>query len=243
VNSVADRFRPPWKGHPQQSSWRRVFSPRGTGVAILVVALIAIPLTLEGYQINWVNLALLAAIGALALNLLMGVAGQVSVGNAAFMAIGATLTGGLAQSHPSIPPVVVVLLGAVGAAVIGAIVGVPALRLRGLYLAVATLALFYIVSYATTQYQSDTVGPAGFFLPNFTIGSWSPGQSQKSWYYLLLVVVAASFLFLRRLTHRSRFGRAWLLLSERPKAASAMGVDVPRATVQAFVISSFLIGL
>ena len=233
-----------WKPHLQRSSWqRRAVSPRRVGVAVLVVALIVIPLPLEGYQVNWINLALLAAMGALALNLLMGVAGQVSVGNAAFMAIGATLAGGLAQSHPSIPPVVVVLLGGIGAAVIGAIIGVPALRLRGLYLAVATLALYYIVSYATTQYQSDTVGPAGFFLPNFSIGSWSPGQNQKDWYYLLLAVVAASFLFLRRLTRHSRFGRAWLLLSGRPKAASAMGIDVPRATVQAFVISSFLIGL
>ena len=210
---------------------------------MLLVALILLPLALEGYQINWIDLALLAVIGALALNQLMGVAGQVSVGNAAFMAIGATVAAAVAQSAHSLPPVLGVLAGAVAAAVVGAIVGIPALRLRGLYLAAATLALYYIVSYATNQYQTDTVGAAGWFMPSFTIGGWNLGVDQKSWYYLLLIVVAATFLFLRRLTDGSRFGRAWHLTSGHPKAASAMGVDVARLTVQAFVISSFLIGL
>jgi branched-chain amino acid transport system permease protein len=234
---------PPGPRTKPSSLLRRVLSPGLGGVAVLIVVLIILPLPLQGYQINWVDLALLAVIGALALNLLMGVAGQVSVGNAAFLAIGATVAAGIARSHPSVPPVVVVLLGAIAAAVVGAIVGIPALRLRGLYLAAATLALYYIVSYATNEYQIDTVGAAGWFLPSFTVGGWSLGVNQKSWYYLLLIVAAATFLFLRQLTDRSRFGRAWHLLSGHPKAASAMGVDVARATVQAFVISSFLIGL
>jgi len=234
---------PPGPPTKPSSLLRRALSPGLAGVAVLIVVLIILPLPLQGYQINWIDLALLAVIGALALNLLMGVAGQVSVGNAAFLAIGATVAAGIAQSHPSVPPVVVVLLGAIAAAVVGAIVGIPALRLRGLYLAAATLALYYIVSYATNQYQIDTVGAAGWFLPSFTVGGWSLGVNQKSWYYLLLIVAAATFLFLRQLTDRSRFGRAWHLLSGHPKAASAMGVDVARATVQAFVISSFLIGL
>ena len=212
-------------------------------VVVLIVVLIVLPQPLQGYQINWINLALLAVIGALALNQLMGVAGQVSVGNAAFLAIGATVAAGLAQAQPSIPPVIAVLAGAVAAAVMGAIVGIPALRLRGLYLAAATLALYYIVSYAANQFQTDTVGAAGWIMPSFSIGGWSPGINQKSWYYLLLIVVVATFLFLRRLTDRSRFGRAWHLLSGHSTAASAMGVDVARLTVQAFVISSFLIGL
>jgi branched-chain amino acid transport system permease protein len=222
---------------------RRVATPRAGAVAVLLVVLIVLPLPLQGYQINWIDLALLAVIGALALNQLMGVAGQVSVGNAAFMAIGATVAAAVAQSAHSLPPVLGVLAGAVAAAVVGAVVGIPALRLRGLYLAAATLALYYIVSYATNQYQTDTVGAAGWFMPSFTIGGWNLGVDQKSWYYLLLIVVAATFLFLRRLTDGSRFGRAWHLLSGHPKAASAMGVDVARLTVQAFVISSFLIGL
>jgi len=226
---------------PPASPLRRLASPRAVAVVVLIVGLVVLPQPLQGYQVNWVNLALLAVIGALALNQLMGVAGQVSVGNAAFMAVGATVAAGLAQH--SVPPVVAVLAGAVAAAVMGAIVGIPALRLRGLYLAAATLALYYIVSYATNQYQTDTVGASGWIMPSFSVGGWSLGIDQKSWYYLLLIVVAATFLFLRRLTDRSRFGRAWHLLSGHSKAASAMGVDVARLTVQAFVISSFLIGL
>jgi branched-chain amino acid transport system permease protein len=233
---------PPPASALRPADWlRRLARPRAVAAIVLIIVLIAAPLPLPGYQINWINLALLAVIGALALNQLMGVAGQVSVGNAAFLAIGATVAAALAQS--SIPPVVAVLAGAAAAAVVGAIVGIPALRLRGLYLAAATLALYYIVSYATNQYQTDTVGAAGWVMPSFTVGGLSLGVDQKSWYYLLLIVVAATFLFLRRLTDRSRFGRAWHLLSGHSKAASAMGVDVARLTVQAFVISSFLIGL
>jgi branched-chain amino acid transport system permease protein len=222
---------------------RRVATLRAAAVAVLIVVLIVLPLPMQGYEVNWINLALLAVIGALALNQLMGVAGQVSVGNAAFMAIGATVAAVVAKDAPSVPPLLAVLAGAAAAAVVGAVVGIPALRLRGLYLAAATLALYYIVSYATNQYQADTVGASGWFMPTFTIGGWNLGINQTSWYYLLLIVVALTFLFLRRLTDRSRFGRAWHLLSGHSKAASAMGVDVARLTVQAFVVSSFLIGL
>jgi branched-chain amino acid transport system permease protein len=222
---------------------RQLFKLHNIAVAAFLAVLIILPLTLQGYEVNWMDLALLACLGALALNLLMGVAGQVSIGNAAFMAVGAFVAAGVAQRFPGCPGVVNVLLGAVAAGVLGLIVGIPALRLRGLYLAVATLALFYIVSYATATYQNDTVGAAGFFMPSLSVFGWNLGVDQKSWYYLLIIVVALSYLFFRRLTSRSRFGRAWLLGGDYSRAASAMGINVPRATVYAFIISSFLIGL
>jgi ABC-type branched-subunit amino acid transport system permease subunit len=99
---------------------------RWTGLLLVLAILLVLPLPFQSYQLNWINLALIAAIGALALNLLMGVAGQVSVGNAAFMAIGATVAGGFAHADPTLSPVIVVLIAATVSALVGAVVGIPA---------------------------------------------------------------------------------------------------------------------
>lgn len=223
-------------------SWLRVSFVQVVVAAVVVLMVAAIPVPLQRHQIDWINLALLASIGAIALNLLMGIAGQVSIGNAAFLGIGAAVTAAMTNSAPSIPAWIVVFAATATAAAVGAVVGIPALRLRGIYLAIATLALHYIVSFAVGLYQASAVGPLGFFIPTFSIGSVDL-RDPRAWYYALAVVVAFLFYAMNTLVHHSRYGRAWFLLRDRPIAAQAMGIDIARYKVLAFVVASALIGL
>ena len=139
--------------------------------AVLGVALIVVVL-LFGAGANQQYLyvgdsALVAAIAAIGLNVLTGRAGQVSIGNAAFLGIGA-YTAVLLDNH--LPFLVVILVGGVAAGIVGLAIGMPSLRLRGLYLVFSTLALQFIASFVFTQYDSSTNAIAGHQITTATIG-------------------------------------------------------------------------
>jgi branched-chain amino acid transport system permease protein len=141
------------------------------GVTFLVVAYFTA--VGSSYAIFVLDTILLSAIGAMALDLLMGTGGQVSIGNAAFLAGGAFAT--VWASRAGVPFPFDVIIAGIVCAVGGLIVGLPALRIRGMYLALATLAAFYLADFIGQKYQSDTVGAAGFLLK-----PCSPGPSGSS---------------------------------------------------------------
>lgn len=206
------------------------------GVTFLVVAYFTA--VGSSYAIFVLDTILLSAIGAMALDLLMGTGGQVSIGNAAFLAGGAFAT--VWASRAGVPFPFDVIIAGIVCAVGGLIVGLPALRIRGMYLALATLAAFYLADFIGQKYQSDTVGAAGFLLKPLFTGTI--GQQSASWAWLLFGVVAVTMILISWL-RSGRSGRAWRMIRDHEVAASAMGIPVARYKLLLFTITSAIIGI
>ena len=205
-----------------------------------IAAAIAIRLVVTGYNLYQINVVLLATIGAVALNILTGNAGQVSLGNAAFLGIGA-FTAVFAGTIFHLPFIAVLAATLAVSGSIGLVVGFPALRLRGMYLLLATLAIHYIFFFVATLYQTKTTGPAGFTIPAADIAFWHPANN-RDW-YVVLVVFCAIVLFVADNLLRTRAGRAWALIKYKEPVAEALGIPVAQYKVLAFVVSAMLIGL
>lgn len=183
------------------------------------------------------NSAMLACIGALALNLLMGTAGQVSIGNAAFMGVGGFGTVLAHRSGIAFP--FDIFVAVVFAGIAGLAVGLPAARIRGLYLALATLAAHFIVLFVAHEYQSDNA-PGGFFLPVvFQSKGYEGSLRWGSW--LLFGVVTVAILLTTVLTH-GKTGRALRMIRDHESAAPALGIPVSTYRLAIFVLSSMMIG-
>lgn len=207
---------------------------------LLVVLLILVPFVVSVYTLNVSAAILLAIPGALALSLLTGVAGQISMGNAAFMGIGGT-TAGLLGGQLHWPFLLVIVCAATLSGLVGVLVGIPSLRVRGLYLIIATLALQFVIQYTIQKVQSSTVGVAGFLLPPAEVGGLKV-RTPMAWYFLLLAFAAIVTLVHINIV-RSRVGRAWTVIRERDIAAEIIGIPVARYKINAFVVSSIIIGI
>lgn len=214
--------------------------PAWYGVAALAAVTVYYVAEGSSFHLFILNSCLLAAIGAIALNQLMGTAGLVSIGNSAFLAAGAFSAVFAVKSGVPFPGDVVV--GAVVAAAAGAIIGLPALRLRGLHLALATLAGFFIVQYFATLYQSKGKGggSGGFFVPVLFQDKGFTG-GQQYWALTLLVVVSLVILVATRLA-TERSGRAWRVIRDHEIVAHTLGIPVMRYKMIAFILSSAVIG-
>lgn len=207
----------------------------------IIAYLVFAPSLVSGRTLNIYILILIAIPGAVALNALQGVAGQVSAGNAAFMAIGAVSVAAVLRANPNVPFLVNLVIGGCAAAVIGAVIGLPAVRVRGLYLLIATVALHFITLYVGDYYQGRTVGDLGFVFPNPTIfGKTINGLTD--WYFLLLVLAVLSVWVLKNWLS-SRAGRSWTAVREGEEAAAILGVNVARTKIGVFVATSFIIGV
>jgi len=203
-------------------------------------AAVALPFLASTFAVDLANQVLLASIGAVALMLLTGVAGQISLGHAGLLGAGAYTTGILFREFGAPFWVTLPCAGLAGAA-IGLLFGLPSLRLRGLYLAVSTLALHFIVVYAGSEYESRRGLSTGVLIDPPSFAGWAL-RDGRAWYAVLLVAALAALLFARNLL-RSRTGRAWRALRGREAVAAAMGIDVARAKLSAFVVSSILTSL
>jgi branched-chain amino acid transport system permease protein len=185
------------------------------------------------------NAWLLACIGAIALNLLMGTSGLVSIGNVGFLAAGAFSTVWL--SVLGVPFPLTVVGSALLTAAIGGVVGLPALRLRGLELGLATIAAHFIILFVARTYQSDQVGAGSFQLkPVFSARHYQDGQHRWSW--ILLGAVAFTIVVVSLLA-RNKAGRSLRLIRDHEIIAPALGIPVTRYKVTVFMVSSGLIGM
>ena len=209
----------------------------GVGVAVVVVV-VAYGLGANPFYLNIGDLCLIAMIGAIGLNLLTGYAGQVSVGSAPLLAIGAFTAAGTVHAAGFL---VSLLAGGVAAALAGILVGLPALRLRGLYLVFSTLALLVVVQFAFQQLQTDTGALGGYSLGTATVATLQI-ISLRSWYIVLVVAVLLATAAAVGITS-GKLGRAWQAVKGHDIAAGVMGVDVRREKIRAFVVSSFFIGV
>jgi len=202
---------------------------------LALAVLVAVPFVASSVAMDIVNQILLASIGAIALMLLTGFAGQISLGHAGLLAAGA-FTAGILSRELGAPFWVGVPAAGLTGALLGVTFGLPSLRLRGIYLAVSTLALHFVVVYLGGEYETRRGYSTGILIdPPVIFGHelWDP----RDWYPLLLLCAGLTWLGARNLL-RARTGRAWAAIHDTETVAAALGIHVPRAKLTAFVISS-----
>ncbi len=206
-----------------------------------IIAFFAIfPFISSDYIVGLATLCGIAAIGAIGLNILTGFTGQISIGIGAFLGVGgytsAILTAKLGLSFWISMPMAGLIT-----AIVGALFSIPALRLKGLYLAIATLAAQVIILFVISRWDSLTGGTSGLVLSRPSIGSFV-FSSEKSYYYLMFFVLLLTTLFTLNL-FRSRVGRAFIAVRDRDVAAEVMGINLFKYKVLAFSVSSFFVGV
>ena len=206
-----------------------------------VLFFLVIPLGLHEYYLSICNLVWIAVIGAIGLNILVGYTGQVSIGHGAFMSVGAYTAANLATRLDS-PWPVNLLAGGLMAAAVGAVVGIPSLRIKGLYLAIATLAGQLIIEWTINHVTFISGGvQASIEVPRPRLGSMVL-NTQRDMYYFLLVFVVIAIVGSMNLI-RSRVGRAFIAIRDQDIAAEIIGIDIFRYKLLAFAISSFYAGV
>jgi branched-chain amino acid transport system permease protein len=204
---------------------------------IALVAALLLPLALTNFWTGVANQAFIAIIGALALNLLMGTTGQISLGHAGFIAMGA-FTAAALVTHLAAPLIVILPAAALVGAVLGVLVGLPALRLKGLYLAVSTLAAHFVIIVGLGQYQAAISYGSGFTIPSPSVLGFEIA-SERGW-YLFLLPMAIAVLLVNVNWLRSAFGRAWMAIHHRDVAAESLGINAARYKLLAFSASTSL---
>ncbi len=229
------------------------------GLALLTVLLLSWPFLASSRWLTLSNQAMTAVVGAVGLMILTGFAGQISLGHAAFLALGA-YTAAVLGVHAHVPFWLVLPLAGCVAAAVGLAVGPFALRLRGLYLAIVTLGLLFVVDHFLIGFPEWTGGVGGIAVPMHggftspeggarlgtftrptTLGPVTLAFAQKLHFLYALLAIGATLLASN--LRRSRTGRAMLAVRDSDLAAAALGVDPARTKVLAFGLSSFLAGV
>jgi branched-chain amino acid transport system permease protein len=229
--------------------------PKRLAVAGILLVALALPFVYDDETLRLLALGLAAAIGAIGLNLVTGYAGQVTLGHAFFLAVGAYTASALSGDPDGrtigfgITNVLVWLLAAgLAAAVLGVLVAPLAARLRGLYLAVVTLGLVFLGEHIFKEWQELTGGPGVgrpgpvpelFGVRLNEVGTFFTGEQKL---YLLMLVLLVGFAVLARNLVRSKVGRAFSAIRDRDIAASVIGVNLTRYKALAFAVSSFYAG-
>jgi branched-chain amino acid transport system permease protein len=228
-------------------------SKRAALYAAAVVALAAVPIWFESFWLQTGLFAMAAVIAAIGLTILVGVAGQLSLAHAFFVAIGAY---GYAYLADKIPPVLAMVAAVLLAGLAGALFSPISGRVRGIYLGLASLGLVFLGQHILQNATGITGGYEGvavepFSLFGFSFSNSNPdnlvilgvpyGGLERLW-YLGLVLVAVSWWYARNIT-RARPGRALLTIRDSPIAAAVMGVNVPVYRAAAFTVSSMYAGL
>jgi branched-chain amino acid transport system permease protein len=207
----------------------------------VVVVLLLLPLALDSHAMSLVNLMLLASIGAIGLNILVGYTGQVSLGHGAFMMVG-SYTAALVTVRLGLPFWLGVPAGGLMAALIGAFFGIPSLRIKGLYLAIATLAGQFIIEWVINHSTWISGGvQSTIYVPTPTFFGFEINSEYRRFYMVLPVAIIAYVAAMNLV--RSRVGRAFIAIRDRDVAAEIIGVDIFRYKLLAFAVSSFYAGV
>ena len=222
---------------------RTVAWVRGHRVAAVILFLLVFPLLMP-YQALAINI-LVFGLFAVGFNLLFGYTGLLSFGHAAFLGVGSYLTG-IAMVHMGLPWVVALGVGVLAAALAGVVIGFLAIRTRGIYFSMVTLALAQIVYYAFYKAERWTGGEnglRGIQVPKMEVGGFTfDFLNPVTKYYVILVFVAAALWFVSRLL-ASPFGAVMEAVRENEQRAAACGFDVARTKLLVFTISAALCGL
>ncbi|RJF97104.1 branched-chain amino acid ABC transporter permease [Noviherbaspirillum saxi] len=237
----AGQFKPTYQADSQ------IFPIRQDRIGImllLAIAFLAVPLVATPYMFSAILIPfLIFSLAALGLNILTGYAGQLSLGTAAFMAVGAFAAYNFMLRIPGIPVLLAFVLGGLCAALVGVAFGLPSLRIRGFYLAAATLATQFFVVWCLTKIQWFTnYSSSGVITAQkITILGYNfdtPGSK----YVLTLAIVCVMALMLRNMV-RTNVGRSWMAVRDMDVAAEVIGFRLMRTKLLAFAVSSFYCGV
>jgi branched-chain amino acid transport system permease protein len=207
----------------------------------IVVALGIVPFVAAEYYLSILNLIFIAIVGAIGLNILVGSTGQVSIGHGAFMSVGAYTAANLIV-RLGMPWWVAIPAGGLMAAFVGAIVGIPSLRIRGIYLVISTLAAQLIIEWVINHVPAISGGTqASINVPRPTVFGQDLKTQQQFYFFLAGFVVVAIVAALN--LGRTRVGRAFIAIRDQDIAAEIMGINITRYKLAAFMISSFYAGV
>jgi len=220
---------------PAVSRWQLV---RWLGLAAVAGAAIGLPSVLTPYWTLIATNVVLAFAIAAPLNLLTGNAGQFSLGNGAFLAIGAYTGAYITLKLDFQLPLAILFAAAIGA-LVGLLVGLPSLRLRGAYLLMSTLAAHYLVVFAAQRFQTSQFGAAGAIFPPLQVGGVDL-SSDRAMYLVILGFAAVVGLIIHNIMHTGH-GRALEAVKARDVAAAACGIPVRRAKLVVWSLSSAMI--
>jgi branched-chain amino acid transport system permease protein len=226
---------------------QQIFPIRQDRVAIgilLVAAFVVVPLVANQYWFSAILTPLLIfALAALGLNILTGYAGQLSLGTAAFMAIGAFMTYNFELRIPGMPILVSFALAGLCAAAVGIVFGLPSLRIKGFYLAVATLACQFFVLWALQRFGwFSNYSSSGVITAQKVVILGYAFESAASKYLLTLAIVSVMALAAKNMV-RSQTGRAFMAVRDMDIAAEVIGIPMMKTKLLAFAISSFYCGV
>jgi branched-chain amino acid transport system permease protein len=210
-------------------------------VAVVILLVVVAPSILGEYGLSQLNLICIATVGALGLNILVGYTGQISIGHGAFMSVGAYTAANLAVRLGA-PFWITLPAGGVMAAVIGAAVGIPSLRIRGLYLAITTLAAQLIIEWAINHIPFISGGTqVSIQVPKPSLLGLRLETQRELYFFLLAAAMAATVATLNLV--RSRLGRAFVAIRDHDIAAEITGINIFAYKLLAFAISSFYAGV
>ncbi len=226
---------------------QQIFPIRQDRIAVAIIIaffFVVVPLVANQYWLQAILIpVLIFSLASIGLNILTGYAGQLSLGSAAFMAVGAFATYNFMLRIDFMPILVAFILGGLSAAAVGIVFGLPSLRIKGFYLAVATLAAQFFIVWALTKF--------GWFSNYSSSGVITTQQveilgykflSPQSKYLLTLTIVALLALAAKNMV-RSRVGRAWMAVRDMDVAAEVVGIRLMQTKLLAFAVSSFYCGV
>ena len=213
-------------------------------IALVVVAFAVVPFVASDYLVRAILVPfLILSLAALGLNILTGYCGQVSIGHGAFMAVGAYAAYNIAIRVPGLNFLVVLVLAGLAAALVGMIFGIPSLRIKGLYLAVATLAaqFFFDWVFARVKWFTNYAPSGSVSVPNIELLGFVLDTPQRK--YLFVLAIVALFALIAKNLVRAQVGRSWMAIRDMDVAAEVIGIRPMAAKLSAFAVSSFYVGV
>ncbi len=207
---------------------------------IFFAILFTAPLYLENFRLGIVNLIGITIVAAMGLNILTGYCGQLSLGHAGFMAVGAYTSAILTSSFGMPFPLALVSAG-LSAGLIGMIFGIPSLRVKGFYLAISTIAAQLIILWVINHWTAVTGGFNGMSVPYMSIGGFQMRSESSQFYFIMIITIAT--VFLAKNIVRTRVGRAFIAIRDNDLAAEVMGINLFRYKLLAFFIGCFFAGI
>lgn len=220
---------------------RRIDSPeRRAGLVLLVAALVLLPWVASDYVVYLACLCAITVISVVGLNILTGSTGLLSIGHAAFNGIGAYACA-YAAGRWDAPLWLAIPFGGAMAALAGLLVGLPSLRIKGLYLAIATLAAQYIFLFVAQQWESVTGGDRGLQVASPTLFGLRLDSDFRL--YWVIVPIAFAMCWFATNLFRTRFGRAFIAVRERDYSAEVLGINLLRTKLLSFALASFYAGI
>jgi len=200
---------------------------------------VVIPFICKPYLLYVINHIGMAAIAALGLNILIGYTGQISLGHGAFFGVGAYAAAILATSA-GFPFWLSVIAAGIITALVGMVFGIPSVRLKHLYLTIATLAGQFIIQYVLVNWEGLTKGTEGIFLPRATLFGVDVKGDRAFYYVVFICFVILTWIAVNLI--RTRYGRAFIAIRDNDRAAEGMGIPIFRYKLLSFAISSFYAG-